>query len=88
MLGGIVFLVGGHMCCGVDRRGLIVRVGPAVYEAALDEPDASVMDITGRPMRGFVLVDVSSAPGEERLRQWVRRGVAFASWLPPKRPTR
>ena len=83
MMGGIVFMVSGHMCCGADRRGLMVRVGPEQFEAALDEPDARVMDLTGRPMRGFVLVAPAGLT-EARLAEWVERGVAHATSLPPK----
>lgn len=83
MMGGLVFMVGGHMACGVDAHGLMVRVGRDGYEDALDEPDARVMDFTGRPMRGFVFADVADAD-DERLRAWVMRGVAFVTTLPPK----
>lgn len=50
MFGGLVFMVNGNMCCGVDQGNLMLRVGPAQYAAALEEPDAGVMDFTGRPM--------------------------------------
>jgi hypothetical protein len=83
MMGGIVFMVSGHMCCGADRHGLLVRVGPEQFEAALDEPDARVMDLTGRPMHGFVLVPETLT--DARLAAWVDRGVAHATSLPPKR---
>jgi TfoX/Sxy family transcriptional regulator of competence genes len=48
MFGGLAFLVGGDMCCGVLGSDLVVRVGPASYSAALEQPHAREMDFTGR----------------------------------------
>ncbi len=57
MFGGLCFLVNGNMVCGVNKDGLMVRVGPERYEEALAQPHAGVMDVTGRTMKGFVRVD-------------------------------
>ena len=54
MFGGLCFLVNGNMCCGVVRDELMVRVGPDAYDESLSLPHARKMDITGRPMKGFV----------------------------------
>jgi len=53
MFGGLTFMLGGHMCCGVNRDELIVRLDPAEEDAALERPHARPMDLTGRRMRGF-----------------------------------
>jgi TfoX/Sxy family transcriptional regulator of competence genes len=37
MFGGLAFMVRGHMCCGVVRDELMVRVGLVAYDAALKE---------------------------------------------------
>ena len=55
MFGGIGFMVQGNMACGVNKDKLIVRVGPAGYQEALTRPHAMVFDITGRPMKGWVM---------------------------------
>lgn len=36
--GGLGFLVGGHLCCGVSSQGLVVRVGRAAAFVVV-EPD-------------------------------------------------
>ena len=57
MFGGIAFMVGGNMCCGVIGEELIVRLDPPQGETlALSEPGARPMDFTGRPMRGWLYV--------------------------------
>ncbi len=84
MFGGIGWLVRGNMACGVHGDGLIVRVGPERYEAALAEPHAREFDMTGRPMTGWVVVGPDGCATDEALAGWMQQGVAFARTLPPK----
>jgi TfoX/Sxy family transcriptional regulator of competence genes len=87
MFGGLAFLVGGHMACGVEKSRLMLRIGPEAYEAALGEPHVLPMDFTGRPLRGFVYVEPEGVRAKPQLVRWVRRAVAFAETQPAKRPT-
>ena len=66
----------------------MVRLPPEEGEAALAQPGARAMDFTGKPMKGFVFVNVNGLKTERMLQSWVDRGVAFASSLPPKKPKR
>jgi hypothetical protein len=84
MFGGIGFLVHGNMACGVLRDDLIVRVGPEGYDAALARPHARLFDLTGRTMRGWVMVGPDGHEADEALMEWVGQGVAFAASLPEK----
>lgn len=85
MFGGLTFLVGGHMCCGVHDDELILRLGPEGADKALASPHARPMDFTGRPLAGFVTVrrDGLTGPALER---WVDHALAWAESLPPKAP--
>ena len=83
MFGGLTFMVGGHMCCGVNGDELIVRLDPDQENDALARPHARPMDFTGRPMRGFVTVQPEGLKGAQ-LNQWVQEAVAQAESLPPK----
>jgi TfoX/Sxy family transcriptional regulator of competence genes len=83
MFGGLTFLVGGNMCCGVNGDELIVRLDPAREDEALARPHARPMDFTGRPMRGFVTVRPEGLD-DDRLKRWVQDAVARAESLPPK----
>lgn len=87
MFGGLTFMVGGHMCCGVNKDELIVRLSPAEEDAARGRAHARPMDLTGRPMRGFVTVRPEALKGPA-LKRWVGRAVAHAEALPPKQPAR
>ena len=84
MFGGIGFMLHGNMSCGVNGPDLIVRVGPDAYEQALTEVSVKEFDMTGRPMRGWVVVHADSLEQDETLKLWVERGVDFARSLPPK----
>lgn len=84
MFGGLAFLVGGHMCCGVLDARLMARVGPAQYAAALAAPHARPMDFTGRPLTGYVYVDPPGLRTAAQLRRWIDRCAGFVDGLPPK----
>ena len=84
MFGGLAFLLAGNMSVGVSGAELIVRVGPDAAEEALDRPHARAFDMTGRPMKGWIMVGADGVRTDEELAAWVRRGVAFARSLPAK----
>ena len=84
MFGGLAFMLDGNMCCCVTERGLMVRVGPDAYDDALAQPYAGVMDMTGRPMRGWVLVEFDGLASDASLARWVTQGADFAATLPSK----
>jgi TfoX/Sxy family transcriptional regulator of competence genes len=84
MFGGIGFLLDGNMLVGVWKDSLIVRLGPDEGEAALEEPHVRVFDVTGRPMKGWVMVDPDGLDTDEQLKQWVKRALRFVETLPPK----
>jgi TfoX/Sxy family transcriptional regulator of competence genes len=85
MFGGICYLLQGNMCFGIYRDFLIVRLGSAAAaEPYLAQAHVKPMDITGRPMKGWVMVAPTAYDGPEQLRPWLSRGMRFAQSLPPK----
>ncbi|PAZ14363.1 RNA methyltransferase [Streptomyces sp. SA15] len=84
MFGGIAFLHRGNMAVGVSGDDLMVRVGPDDADAALARPGARVFDMTGRPMRGWILVAGTALKEDDVLDEWIDKGRTFASSLPPK----
>lgn len=84
MFGGLCFLLGGNMCCGIVGDELMLRVGPDAYEKVLSREDAREMDFTGRAMRGMVYVGVEGLRTDEALSGWPDPAVDFAGSLPPK----
>ena len=85
MFGALAFMVGDHMACAVTGEELLVRVDPEDAERALAEPHVRRFDMTGRPMRGFVVVGSQGIADTEALTRWVDAGADHATSLPPKK---
>ncbi|MEX2111836.1 MAG: TfoX/Sxy family protein [Pirellulales bacterium] len=84
MFGGVCFMLNGNMLVGVWQSSLIARVGVDVAGMALEEEFVREFDITGRPMKGWIVVDPEGIDSDEQLRTWIDRSVEFVSTLPPK----
>jgi TfoX/Sxy family transcriptional regulator of competence genes len=84
MFGGLAFLVGGHMACGIVGADLMLRLGEAGADAALDHPHVRPMDFTRRPMRTMVYITAEGIVADRTLREWVERAVDYVRTLPPK----
>ncbi len=87
MMGGLIFMVNGKMCIGVDfdkkrqEDRLMVRLGKAEYESALAEKGSRIMDFTGKPMRGFVFVGPEGFDYDDDLDFWIKKGLDFNETL-------
>jgi TfoX/Sxy family transcriptional regulator of competence genes len=84
MFGGLGFLLNGNLACGVNKDNLIVRVDPEKHATLLKKPHAKPFDLTGRPMKGWLVVEADGCKTEKQLSTWVKEGVEFALTLPPK----
>jgi TfoX/Sxy family transcriptional regulator of competence genes len=84
MFGGVAFLLNGNMCVGVHKQDLIVRLDPEDTDSALTEPDTRVFDLSGRPMKGWILVESSGLKDEKTLGKWISISVDYALSLPKK----
>ncbi len=84
MFGGIGFLLDGNMLVGVWKDSLIARIGPDAYAEALLEPHVREFDITGKPMKGWVMVEPEGVDDDDQLIAWIRRAEAFVGTLPAK----
>lgn len=85
MFGGIAFMLDGKMACGVHGDKLIVRVPAEEHDKALKEPGAGPMDITRRPMKGFLFIGTEGTKTSASLKKWVERSAWFVATLPAKK---
>jgi TfoX/Sxy family transcriptional regulator of competence genes len=83
MFGGYCWMLRGNMLCGVEVGRFMFRVGAKQEAAALARAGASPMDITGKPMRGFVWV-TGDAAKSVALRRWIDFAARFVGALPAK----
>ena len=86
MFGVACYMQHGNAFAGVWGDSLIVRTGPEAYEAAMEEPHVREFDITGKPMKGWVVVGPDGIDDDCALREWLSRAMGFANSLPWKRP--
>jgi TfoX/Sxy family transcriptional regulator of competence genes len=84
MFGGVGFLLRGNMLVGVWKDSLIVRLGPDDGETALKEPHVKAFDITGKPMKGWLLVEPEGVEDDDDLKNWIERASKFVKTLPAK----
>ena len=93
MFGGVGFLVHGNtlapgasagVASGVHKDDMVARVDPAKHEKLLKKTHAKPFDITGRPMKGWLLVEADGCNTAKQISVWVKEGVEFALTLPPK----
>ena len=85
MFGGLAFLIGGNMAIAASGQGgILVRVDPEQSDALVSETGASVMEMRGRSMQGWLRVTEDDVATEAELAAWVERGTAYARSLPAK----
>ena len=84
MMGGLSFLLDGHMLCGVHKNGAMFRVGKPNYAAALAIPGVGPMTFTGKPMSGFVDVTDEAVADDPRRDALLALALGFVQTLPPK----
>jgi len=77
MMGGLCYMVDDKMCVGVMLDDLMARLDPELNEEFLEEPGCRPMDFTGRPMKGFVYVEIDALKTDDRLDLWIQRALEF-----------
>jgi TfoX/Sxy family transcriptional regulator of competence genes len=85
MFGGVCYLVQGHMAFGIYQDNLIIRLGsPEEAQRELDARRALPFDITGKPMKGWIMVPKERLAKTSDYKRWLKRGLTFAKSLPKK----
>ena len=84
MFGGVCFLLNGNMLVGVWKEFLIARLGSDQGDEALLEPHVRKMDITGKPMKGWIMVEPEGVEDDDQLKDWIQRAMKFVGKLTGK----
>jgi TfoX/Sxy family transcriptional regulator of competence genes len=86
MFGGLAFLIAGNMAIAASSQGgAMVRVDPQQSAALVATTTASLVEMRGRPMPGWLLVSSDDLRTDDQLAPWVDRAIGYARSLPPKR---
>lgn len=84
MFGGIGYLINGNMCFGIYKESLVLRTSPQKAEELMRSEYVTPFDITGKPMKGWVLVSPDALETDAQLEDMLRLGISFAETLPKK----
>ena len=84
MFGGIAFLINGNMSIGIWKDLLVVRLTKEKADEHLQKKNVRPMDITGKPMKGWIFVEPEGYKQDKDLWNWIEEGYEFANSLPPK----
>ena len=84
IFGGRCFMLNGHLCCGIEKDRLMVRVMPDRYETLLSKPHARKMDLTGKPLKGFLFISEAGYRTASDLTSWLDAAVECAKLKPQK----
>ena len=84
MFGGVCHLMNGNMFCGVHKNFLILRLGEDKSKDALAQPYVHPFDITGKPMKGWVMVASEGCKSNPELKVWLDLAKKFVNTLPRK----
>jgi TfoX/Sxy family transcriptional regulator of competence genes len=85
MFGGLAFLIGGNMAVAASGQGgILVRADPDESQRLVETTGASLMEMRGREMPGWLRVDAADLGGEAELARWVELGTSYAGSLPAK----
>ena len=84
MFGGMAWMLHGNRCVVIWHDSLVVRCGPTDWADHLKKKHVREMDITGRSMKGWLLVDAPAIAPPARLKAWLEISPAFVATLPRK----
>lgn len=71
MMGGLCFMYNDKMCIGIMKDEMMCRIDPELYEASLEKQGCHTMEFTGRPMKGYVLIDDTGMKSKKDFEYWV-----------------
>ena len=84
MFGGVGYLINGNMCFGIYKDYLVLRTTSEKANELLKSEYVTPFDITGRPMKGWVLVSPDMLETEDQLLDMLKLGISYAETLPRK----
>ena len=71
MMGGISFLLNGKMCVGIIKDEMMCRINPAIYEESLEKTGCHEMVFTGKPMKGWVMIEEEGMKNSADFKYWL-----------------
>lgn len=77
MMGGLTFLLNGKMCVGIIKDEMMCRIDPALYDESLEKTGCHEMLFTGKPMKGWVMIEEEGMKNIHDLKYWIELALAY-----------
>jgi TfoX/Sxy family transcriptional regulator of competence genes len=84
MFGGTGYLINGNMVAGIHKDFYILRLGEKNANIAIQSPKTKLFDMTGRPMKGWIMANESAFSDDNDLKEWLMKAKKFVETLPVK----
>jgi TfoX/Sxy family transcriptional regulator of competence genes len=72
MFGGVAFMVKDKMCVGVDKDDMMLRCEPEMTGELLLKKGARQFDLTGKPMKGWLLIGPEGTNSKKDFDYWIK----------------
>ena len=73
-----------NMCFGIHHDSLVIRTDEESAKKALENKHVRVFDITGRPMKGWIMVANEGLKKKADLEKWTSLAINYVKTLPKK----
>jgi TfoX/Sxy family transcriptional regulator of competence genes len=77
MMGGLAFMYNDKMCVGVIKDEMMCRINPDIYESSVEKHGCRPMDFTGKPMKGWVLIEETGMSNQKDFEYWIGLALKF-----------
>jgi TfoX/Sxy family transcriptional regulator of competence genes len=77
MMGGLVFMYNNKMCVGIIKDEMMCRIDHDIYESSLEKHGCRPMDFTGKPMKGYVLIEEAGMANQQDFEYWIGLALEF-----------
>jgi hypothetical protein len=77
MFKGLCFMVNAKMCLCASGDEMLCRIGPDIFEQALETNGVRGMIRNGKPLKDFVFVGLEAMRTQQQFDYWVNAALAF-----------
>jgi TfoX/Sxy family transcriptional regulator of competence genes len=77
MMGGLTFMVNDKMCVGIIKDEMMCRINPYLHAFSIEKAGCREMDFTGRPMKGYVMINDSGMENQKDFDYWINLALDY-----------
>ena len=77
MFGGLAYMINDKMCVGIIKEDMMARIHPEKVDEALKKSGCKLMDFTGRPMKGYIMIEPIGYDLDQDLEYFIDLALAF-----------